>query len=292
MTRLLAALVLVAVTAGAGVILLGSADPVPVTSIESTLVAETTAPTDPVASTQPDRSAGGSGWVPDPGVTWAWYLQGGEVPRRPVEVYDVDVHLTSAADVEALHREGARVVCYFSAGTWEDYRPDADLYPAEVLGDYWGEWGEHFLDIRRLDVLGPILEARMDTCVEKGFDAVEPDMMDTYQTDTGFPLTEEDQVVFNTWLAEQAHARGLSVAQKNISDLAGVLVDHFDFVIAEDCFADGWCVELAPYLEQGKAVLAAEYTDRVDSIEPFCGTEGFSIILTDRDLTGVWSGCG
>ena len=69
-----------------------------------------------------------------------------------------------------------------------------------------------------LDVLGPLLEARMDLCRDKGFDAVEADNVDGYANRTGFPLTAADQLRFNRFLAAAAHARGLSIGLKNDLD--------------------------------------------------------------------------
>lgn len=50
------------------------------------------------------------------------------------DVFDVDLFDTPAATVAELHRRGRRVVCYFSAGTREDWRADADRSPAKVVG--------------------------------------------------------------------------------------------------------------------------------------------------------------
>ena len=36
--------------------------------------------------------------------------------------------------VAALQAQGSRVVCYISVGSWEDWRPDADQFPAAVIG--------------------------------------------------------------------------------------------------------------------------------------------------------------
>jgi hypothetical protein len=234
-------------------------------------------------------------WVPLQGSSWDWYLQGGAVTGRGVDVYDVDLFETSASQVAVQKAEGAHVVCYLSAGTWEPYRPDADSYPAEILGNNWDEWDERYVDIRRLDLLGPILAARMDLCADKGFDAVEPDNIDTYWADTGFPLTEADELNFIRWLIDQAHDRGLGIAQKNVPELAGELGDEMDFIVTEDCFVDGWCDDVSAYLDAGKAVLAAEYADRTTTLDPYCPialTNGVSLILKDRDLTdAVWKTC-
>ena len=64
-------------------------------------------------------------------------------------------------------------------------------FPSAVLGAEVEGWpGERWLDIRRLDVLGPILKRRLDLCRRKGFDGVEPDNVDAYANDSGFPLSE------------------------------------------------------------------------------------------------------
>ena len=70
------------------------------------------------------------------------------------------------------------------------------------------------------------MRARFDLCKAKGFDGIEPDNIDGYTNNTGFPLTYQDQLNYNTWLANEAHARGLSIGLKNddgqVDDLVGV----------------------------------------------------------------------
>ena len=71
----------------------------------------------------------------------------------------------------ALHRRGAYVICYLSAGSFEDWRSDAGRYPASVLGRPLDGWpGERWVDVRRTDVLLPILRDRIARCRAKGFD--------------------------------------------------------------------------------------------------------------------------
>ena len=134
-------------------------------------------------------------------------------------MYDVDLFDNDEAVVMALHSAGRKVVCYMNAGGWEEWRPDAQQFPDEVMGANLDDWeGERWLDIRRLDVLGPIMEARMDLCGAKGFDGIEPDNVDGFLNDTGFPLTYEDQLSYNIWFANAAHERGLSIGLKNDSN--------------------------------------------------------------------------
>ncbi len=229
------------------------------------------------------------------GVTWAWFLQGGRIPDVDVDIVDVDLFDTPASEIRRMEDAGIKTVCYFSAGTHEDWRPDASWFPDEVLGRAWDVWGERFVDIRRLDLLGPILRARLDLCVAKGFWGVEPDNIDTFGEDTGFPLTARDAVAFARWIAEEAHARGLKVAQKNAPDLAEQLVGWFDFAITEECLADGWCADMAPYRADGKPILDAEYADRGSLDAAICVQAeelGVSVLLADRELTTNLGRCG
>ncbi|RME07009.1 MAG: endo alpha-1,4 polygalactosaminidase, partial [Anaerolineae bacterium] len=135
--------------------------------------------------------------------------------------------------------------------------------------------------------LAPILRARLDECAAKGFDGVEPDNIDGYANDTGFPLTAADQRAFNIWLAEEAHKRGLSIGLKNDSEQAAELLPYFDWALTEDCFAEGWCEEVLPFIQAGKAVFAAEYTDTgvtLDEICPLAQAWGLSVIYKRREL--------
>lgn len=227
-------------------------------------------------------------WRPTAGLTWQWQIGNNEIDTTiEADVYDVDLYVDQAI-LDELHARGRKVICYISVGSWEDWRPDKDRFPPEVLGkDYEGWQGEKWLDIRQIDKLAPILRARLDLCKAKGFDAVEPDNMEIYTNDTGFPLTYEDQLRFALWLAEEAHRRGLAIGQKNAADMVGDLVNVFDFAITEDYFYYGIAETMLPYLQAGKPVFAAEYTDLPGDFEAFCRQSrqlGFSTILKHREL--------
>jgi hypothetical protein len=237
-------------------------------------------------------TSGAAAWAPiAPGTSWQWQLTGTLDQSLSVKVFDIDLFENDAAAVTALHAKGAQVICYMSVGSYEDWRPDAADFPAAVLGkDYPGWPGEKFLDIRALATLGPIMQKRLDLCKQKGFDALEPDNMDVFEggsSGTGFPLTEQDGLAYAQWLTAEAHARGLSIGQKNTSGLAGKLATVMDWALTEDCFNDGWCAQMQPYIDQGKAVLMSEYTDTGVNFGNACTwakAHQFSAILKGRDL--------
>jgi hypothetical protein len=236
-------------------------------------------------------------WQPPVPTSWQWQLTGLPIdPSFDADMYDIDLFDNEASTVAALHGQGRRVICYISAGSWEDWRPDADQFPASVLGhDYEGWPGEKWLDIRQIDLLAPVMRARLDQCRAKGFDGVEPDNIDGYANDTGFPLTYQDQLEYNIWLAGEAHGRGLSIGLKNDGEQVADLLPYFDWALAEDCFAQDWCGELQPFVAAGKAVFAAEYTDEMslaDFLSQVCPRAyamGFAAILKHRELD-AWRG--
>ena len=163
--------------------------------------------------------APGAVWLPAASSSWQWQLTGTIDQTVAAQMFDVDLFDTPATTVASLHALGHKVVCYVSAGSYEDWRPDAAQFPAAVKGKALSGWpGEQWLDVRQWDALRPLLEARMDLCRSKGFDGIELDNVDGYQNDTGFPLTASDQLTFNRALAASAHARGLSVGLKNDLD--------------------------------------------------------------------------
>lgn len=145
-------------------------------------------------------SGGATVWRPAVETSWQWQLQGRLNSSIDAEMYDIDLFENSAGAVANLQRRGRRVVCYISVGSWEEWRPDADQFPEEVLGNrYEGFPDERWLDIRRLDILGPLLRARFDMCRSKGFDAIEPDNIDGYTNDTSF-CEQANRMGFNAIL--------------------------------------------------------------------------------------------
>ncbi len=226
-------------------------------------------------------------WRPTPGLSWQWQLTGKFDLDFQSDVIDIDLDVGQSV-VDHFHDQETRVICYISVGSYENWREDADQFPDEVLGnDYEGWSGEKWLDIRRIDLLAPIMLARLDECAAKGFDGIEPDNMEIHDNNTGFPLTYADQLKYSLWLAKEAHVRGLAIGQKNAPDMVPDLVAVFDFAILEDAFFYGWATDMQPYIDAGKPVFAAEYTDLPGSFDEFCRQSnelGFSTILKHRDL--------
>lgn len=223
-------------------------------------------PFEPEGDAEPDAKlppvTSGQWYRPSLATTWQWQLQETVNTEYDVELYELDLFEAPASVIDALQGSGRRVLCYFSAGSWENWRPDAGQFPSSALGNvYSGFEDERWLDIRSPTVM-TLMRARLDLAVQLGCDGVEADNVDGFETNTGFPLTASDQLVFNRTLYNEAHTRGLAVAMKNDVAQVAALIDYVDLHVSERCHELSECSLLDPFITQGKPVLNAEYLDR------------------------------
>lgn len=233
-------------------------------------------------------------WQPAPGTTWQWQLVDAIDTSVDVDVYDIDLFDVPQEVIDGLHADGRTVICYFSAGSYEEWRDDAAQFPAVAIGDPLDGWpGEAWLD-HRDPAIRTIMQARLDLAASKSCDAVEPDNVDGYINATGFDLSGDDQLDYNRFLATEAHARGLSIGLKNDVDQVDALVDDFDWALNEECVNYSECETTSPFIDQGKAVFHVEYVDDVadgaalaEQVCPQTTALGFSTLIKEWDLT-VW----
>lgn len=231
-------------------------------------------------------------WRPKLNTSWQWQLSGAIDTTIDAEMYDIDLFQNDATVVAKLHAAGRKVVCYVSVGTYEPYRPDSPAFPSAVKGKAMSDFpDENWLDIRRWDLLAPIFEKRFDLCKAKGFDAVEPDNVDGYTNDTGFPLTYADQLQFNRRIADLAHSRGLSVGLKNDLDQVKDLLPSFDWALNEQCFQYNECSLLTPFVEAGKAVFNVEYRRRPEQFCAQANALNFNSLAKNLDLDAYRVAC-
>ena len=208
----------------------------------------------------PAAPASGSRWIPAAGSTYQIQYDGKLDTSYPASIFDIDMFDSKSSTVAKLHSMGRHVVCYISVGTWENWRPDAGSFPKSVIGNPDGHWpGERWLDVRQTSILEPIMEKRFELCKSKGFDALDPDNLDGYENKTGFPITAAQQLTYDTWVAQAAHALGLTVDEKGDNDQVQQLSKVFDFAVVEQCFVQGWCKQFQVYTQRNALVVDVEY---------------------------------
>jgi hypothetical protein len=198
-------------------------------------------------------------------------------PAAAPLVYDIDGFNNAAADVAALHALGKKVIAYIEVGAAESYRPDYAQFPVADLGTtVSGYPNEKYLNINDPAVTA-IIEARIAMCAQKGFDAIEPDIDDSYTDATGFSISESQNIAYLATLSDYAHSLGLAWGLKNGGDggdppsfVAGVL-PHADFAVVEEPFYLQTIAYFEPaFSGAGKALFVAEYTNHTASSSTFC----------------------
>ena len=254
-------------------------------------------PEEPAVDTLP----AGDWWKPlaSQNLTWQWQLQGEVDTSFQVQVYNIDID-TPVEKVAELTSRNIKVICYFSAGTVENFRADASQFSSDIIGEQYEDLeDEMWLDYSNFQSFAGVMEARMDECKRKGFDAIETDNVDAHNYETrdslgnvvnigtNFRITLDDSIAYIRWLAEQAHTRGLSIGLKNAEEMAPDVVKDVDWMLTEDCFVDSWCQSAVVFVEHNKPVFMAEYEDLVPDFAPACALAkslGFSAIWRDPSL--------
>lgn len=120
-------------------------------------------------------------WQPPANSRWQIVLTGSipDMSAHKPPIVDVDVFDTQTSAIAQFKQAGQKVICYFSAGTYEDWRPDAGQFSPGDMGAKLPQWkGEQWLNVRSAGVW-TVMAARMKMASEKGCDAVDPDNMGT-----------------------------------------------------------------------------------------------------------------
>ena len=160
-----------------------------------------------------------------------------------------------------------------------------------VVDSAWGEWLLDTSTPAKRHRLADIVGRWIDGCAKDGYDAVEPDNLDSFSRSHGL-LSPADARRYARLLVGRAHDAGLAVAQKNWVELGdrGPRLG-FDFAVAEEC---GRWRECAGYVASyGDHVLVVEYRRRDFRWTCRHFGEQLSVVRRDRELspTGVRRWC-
>jgi hypothetical protein len=214
-------------------------------------------------------------------------------------VYDIDLFTNSAATIAALQAKRRRVICYFSAGSYESFRPDSgQFHPSDYGKPLVGWRGENWLDTTSSNV-HQIMLTRLDLALSKGCDGVDPDNVDGYDNDTGFNLSKADAVNYMTFLAEAANSRKLSIGLKNAGGIVPLVLDKMQFAVNEQCVQYAECKLFRPFVDAGKPVFHIEYPSGAPNVGAATKTglcsdisrKGFSTILKEMELYNWLQAC-
>lgn len=220
------------------------------------------------------------------------------------DVYDIDLFYNDQDTIAELHRDGRKVICYFSAGSYENWRDDRNQFRLSDLGYNLGGWeGERWLDINS-DNVRRIMTSRLDLARDKGCDGVDPDNVDGYDNHNGLGLTKADVADYVNWLANQTHARDMSMGLKNAGDIIPYVIRNMQWSVNEQCGQYRECDTYLPFIQAGKPVFHIEYpkgrtannTLSVTDTEKqkSCGSAGserFSTVMKNLNLNSWIQAC-
>jgi hypothetical protein len=233
--------------------------------------------------------AGGRIILPPPRAVFDDQLGGGYPPAAGVGIADRNLGEGPAPGVYNICHLDAFQVRTGHDGDW----PDGLLLRANgnVVRD--GQGHGALLDTRTeadRAAIAASLHPWLAACAEKGFDAVEPDDLDSWERSGGL-LSAQDNVELAALLVRDAHQLGLAAAQKNGAAESGAIRARagFDFAIAENCQHDGQCA--AYTWVYGDQVYELEYADGgPGDIGAACADHGARISITYRDRAAVPTG--
>ncbi|KAJ5110964.1 hypothetical protein N7532_001499 [Penicillium argentinense] len=199
-------------------------------------------------------------WQPEVGVKWQIELL---YPLNntniDADVYDIDLYDNEKSTISNLQDMGRKVICYFSAGTYEEWRSDASSFEDSDLGNNLDDWpGERWLDTNSKNVR-KIMQTRLDLAQTKGCDGVDPDNIDAYDNDNGLKMTKSDAINYVNWLAGQAHSRGLSIGLKNGGAIISSVIKNMQWCVNEQCAQYEECDTYAAFTDANKPVFHIEY---------------------------------
>jgi hypothetical protein len=126
-------------------------------------------------------------WTPKVNDTWQIILshppllaEADTATTPNVSIFDIDLFDTPTETITKLHKLGKKVICYFSAGSYEDWRPDAKNFTDADKGKQLDGWpGEKWLKLSSSNVRA-IMKKRIELAGRKGCDGVDPDNIDGY----------------------------------------------------------------------------------------------------------------
>ncbi|CZS97674.1 hypothetical protein WAI453_008773 [Rhynchosporium graminicola] len=242
----------------------------------------------------------GTFWRPEASTSWQIVLQYALTDFTPdVAVYDIDLFTNPKSTMDKLHSQGRKVICYFSAGSYEDFRPDAKDFKKEDYGKGLDGWpGEWWLNVSSPNVR-KIMTSRIQMAKDKGCDGVDPDNVDGYDNDTGFDLTKQQSVDFMTFMAIEAHSRNMSIGLKNAGGIVNSTLPIMQWQVNEQCLQYQECDSFTPFIEANKPVFHIEYPKSAPSISSndnrtFCDKStdtGFSTLLKNMNLDNWYQTC-
>lgn len=266
---------------------------------------------------------------------WVYQLQGyadeslDELAGTPQPIAVIDLTRDGlegywgAEEITALQESGKTVLAYFEIGSIEDFRPEYEALPDEMILNQWPDWPEEYF-VRYWEPAwwDTVIRPRVDQALAAGFDGVYLDTPLAYE-EIDLELVEGedrdtlgrkmvDLIVQIGEYAKEQDGAFMIVPQNNpeLREHDGY-TEAIDGIGMEDLFFrssgdqpgdipcdEDWCAENLEHVralrDEGKLVLAVDYATDPDNIAEACrhyAEEGFTGYVTTRALDTISPPC-
>ncbi|MEV0644964.1 endo alpha-1,4 polygalactosaminidase [Phytomonospora sp. NPDC050363] len=222
-------------------------------------------------------------------------------------------------EVGAVQASGKLALSYFTIGSIENYRPEADAVErAGLMLNQWGDWpDEHFVKYWHEDWWTLAAKTRVDQAIASGFDGAYLDVPNAYEEidlalvpgETRETLARKmvDLIVRISEYAEGVRPGFLILPQNSpeLQDLGGyteavdgIGVEELYYLATDEPCDEDWCAEnrasVAKLKAAGKLILAVDYADDPAHIAEACGNyraAGFAGYVAGVDLDDIRVAC-
>jgi cysteinyl-tRNA synthetase, unknown class len=228
----------------------------------------------------------------------------------------------TAEEIGDLQDSGKTVLAYFEIGSIEDFRPEYDALPDDMILNQWPEWPEEYF-VRYWEPAwwDTVIRPRVDQALDAGFDGVYLDTPLAYENIDLSLVEGEDRETLGQKMVElierisrygKEHDPEFLVFPQNSPELRqhpgyvdaidGLGVEGMFFTADEDssdqpCEQE-WCPEdldnVRALRDEGKLILAVDYATESDNVEEACTRyeeEGFAGYVTVRPLDTIAPPC-
>ncbi|KAF2873126.1 glycoside hydrolase superfamily [Massariosphaeria phaeospora] len=176
-------------------------------------------------------------------------LELSDFQKAPGTAIDIDLFdLSQPTNRIAELAKTKKVICYFSAGSREDWRPGAAQFRPSDYGRNMIWKGENWVDVKSPRVR-EIMKARIELAAKSGCHAVDPDNVDGYSAYADYV----------NYLASVAKQNNLAIGLKNALAIIPAVLPNIQFAINEQCHEFGECTEYAQVSKANLAVFNVEY---------------------------------
>ena len=181
-----------------------------------------------------------------------------DIKNTKASIYIIDGFNYSKDDISKLKKAKKLVMCYFSGGILHSDDKDVDSYDEDVKGKTVSLYDDsRYLDIRANQVLNN-MKKRVDFAKSKGCDGVVFADMQNYEEDTGFNISSQNQIDYNSELAKYLEDESMYRGIRGDENQSKDMWFRYGFIVVDNAYERNITDKLDYYYNNKKAIFNIE----------------------------------